>query len=133
MLVDLTDRAKLEKPCLQLLVLKHQFVYSMNFSFRISRSIDHALACLTDKVISTLDGNRVDCCIFADLEKAFDTFTHSLIHSLTHSFTHSLIHSLTHSILLREIKYYEVRVAALQLFHSYLSNLLQVVGTTLPR
>ena len=58
---------------------KYEILYSMQFGFRTNHSTEHALVSMTEKIKSTLDCNSFGCGIFVNLEKAFDTVTHSIL------------------------------------------------------
>ena len=86
---------------------KHSILYSFQFGFRESHSINHALVSMTDTIKNSLDNRKFGCEIFLDLQKAFDT--------------------VNHSILLMKLKKYGIRGPALEWFKSYLSDREQYV------
>ena len=86
----------------------HKILYNLQFGFRASHSINHALISLTESIKTTLDNKRFGCGIFIDLQKAFDT--------------------VNHQILLNKLEHYGVRGTALAWFSSYLSNRSQYVS-----
>ena len=57
----------------------HNVLYSMQFGFRASHSINHALISMTEKIKESLDNRRFGCGIFLDLQKAFDTVNHEIL------------------------------------------------------
>ena len=80
----------------------------MQFGFRSGHSTEHALVTLTENIKSTLDNNKLDCGIFIDLQKAFDT--------------------VNHEILLKKLEHYGIRDTVLTWFKSYLCNCRQLVS-----
>ena len=86
---------------------KHSILYSFQFGFRESHSINHALVSMTDTIKNSLDNRKFGCGIFLDLQKAFDT--------------------VNHSILLMKLEKYGIRGPALEWFKSYLSDREQYV------
>ena len=55
---------------------KHETLYNLQFGFRASHSINHALVSLTEAIKNSLDNRKFGCGIFIDLQKAFDTVNH---------------------------------------------------------
>ena len=49
------------------------------FGFRRKRQTIDALACVIESIISSISIKENVCCIFLDLEKAFDTIDHRLL------------------------------------------------------
>ena len=86
----------------------HEVLYKLQFGFRASHSIDHALISLTESIKNTLDNKKYGCGIFIDLQKAFDT--------------------VNHQILLSKLEHYGIRGTALAWFSSYLCNRSQYVS-----
>ena len=86
----------------------HEVLYNLQFGFRASHSIDHALISLTESIKNTLDNKKYGCGIFIDLQKAFDT--------------------VNHQILLSKLEHYGIRGTALAWFSSYLCNRSQYVS-----
>ena len=87
---------------------KHSILYSFQFGFRESHSINHALVSMTETIKNSLDNRKFGCGIFLDLQKAFDT--------------------VNHSILLMKLENYGIRGPALEWFKSYLSGRKQYVS-----
>ena len=87
---------------------KHEILYSLQFGFRASHSINHALVSLTEAIKNSLDNRKFGCGIFIDLQKAFDT--------------------VNHHILLMKLEHYGIRGTALNWFESYLSDRKQCVS-----
>ena len=87
---------------------KHEILYTLQFGFRASHSIDHALVSLTEAIKNSLDNRKFGCGIFIDLQKAFDT--------------------VNHNILLTKLEHYGIRGTALDWFKSYLMDRKQYVS-----
>ena len=87
---------------------KHEISYTLQFGFRASHSINHALVSLTEAIKNSLDNRKFGCGIFIDLQKAFDT--------------------VNHNILLMKLEHYGIRGTALDWFKSYLSDRKQFVS-----
>ena len=87
---------------------KHETLYNLQFGFRASHSINHALVSLTEAIKNSLDNRKFGCGIFIDLQKAFDT--------------------VNHTILLLKLEHYGIRGTALNWFESYLSDRKQYVS-----
>ena len=86
----------------------HKILYNLQFGFRASHSVDHALLSLTESIKNSLDNKKFGCRIFLDLQKVFDT--------------------VNHQILLDKLEHYGIRGTALTWFSSYLSNRSQYVS-----
>ena len=86
---------------------KHSILYSFQFGFRASHSINHALVSITETIKNLLDNRKFGCGVFLDLQKAFDT--------------------VNHIILLMKLENYGIRGPALEWFKSYLSGREQYV------
>ena len=87
---------------------KHEILYTLQFGFGASHSIDHALVSLTEAIKNSLDNRKFGCGIFIDLQKAFDT--------------------VNHNILLTKLEHYGIRGTALDWFKSYLMDRKQYVS-----
>ena len=87
---------------------KHEILYTLQFGFQASHSINHALVSLTEAIKNSLDNRKFGCEIFIDLQKAFDT--------------------MNHDILLMKLEHYGIRGAAQEWFKSYLSDRKQFVS-----
>ena len=87
---------------------KNNVLYSLQYGFRAKHSTTHALISITEKIRSALDGNKVSCGIFVDLQKAFDT--------------------VNHEILLKKLYHYGFRGIVNDWFRSYLNDRKQKVG-----
>ena len=86
----------------------HKILYNLQFGFRASHSINHALVSLTESIKNSLDNKHFGCGICIDLQKAFDT--------------------VNHQTLLTKLKHYGIRGTTLTWFSSYLSNRTQCVS-----
>ena len=87
---------------------KRETLYNLQFGFRASHSINHALVSLTEAIKNSLDNRKFGCGIFIDLQKAFDT--------------------VNHTILLLKLEHHGIRGTALSWFESYLSDRKQYVS-----
>ena len=58
---------------------KQEMLYSLQFGFRASHSINHALVSLTEAIKNSLDNRKFGCGIFIDLQKAFDTVNYEIL------------------------------------------------------
>ena len=94
--------------CLYKLLTKHEILYALQFGFRASHSIKHALVSLTEYIKNSLDNKKFGCGIFIDLQKAFDT--------------------VNHHILLTKLEHYGIRGISLAWFKSFLSERKQYVS-----
>lgn len=88
------------------LLEKHGILYSLQFGFHASHSINHALVSLTEAIKNSLDNRKFSCGIFIDLQNAFDT--------------------VNHHILLIKVEHYGIRGTSLDWFKSYLLFLLYI-------
>ena len=80
----------------------------MQFGFRPSHSINHALVSLTEAIKNSLDNRKFGCGTFIDLQKAFDT--------------------VNHDILLMKLEHYGIRGTTLDWLKSYLSDRKQYIS-----
>ena len=58
---------------------KNNLILSLQFGFRQQYSTFHALILLTEDTRKNLDKANIDCGIFVDLQKAFDTVEHDIL------------------------------------------------------
>ena len=87
---------------------KQEILYTLQFGFRASHSINHALVSLTEAIKNSLDNRKFGCGIFIDLQKAFDT--------------------VNHEVLLTKLEHYGIRGTVLDWFKSYLTDRKQYVS-----
>ena len=80
----------------------NKLLYPLQFGFRQNYSTTYALISLTETIRKYLDEGKLDCGIFVDLQKAFDT--------------------VEHDILLTKLEHYGVRGLVNDWFKSYLSD-----------
>ena len=87
---------------------KQEILYTLQFGFRASHSINHALVSLTEAIKNSLDNRKFGCGIFIDLQKAFDT--------------------VNHEVLLTKLEHYGIRGTVLDWFKPYLTDRKQYVS-----
>ena len=87
---------------------KYEIMYTLQFGFRASHSINHALVSLTEAIKNSLDNKKYGCGLFIDLQKAFDT--------------------VNRNILLMKFEHYGIRGTVLKWFKSYISDRMQYVS-----
>ena len=86
----------------------NNIIYNLQFGFRQQYSTSHALINITENIRKAPDDGNIDCGVFVDLQKAFDT--------------------VDHQILLAEFNHYGIRGVSNDWFKSYLSNRNQYVS-----
>ena len=59
--------------------LNNNNIYSLQFGFRQQYSTSHVLIKITENIRKAPDDGNVDCGIFVDLQKAFDTVDHQIL------------------------------------------------------
>ena len=57
----------------------NNIIYNIQFGFRQQRSTSHALINLTENIGKALDDGNIDCAVFVDLQKVFDTVDHQIL------------------------------------------------------
>ena len=87
---------------------KYNVIYKLQFGFRKHYSTNHALLSIAESIRKALDNKEYTCGVFVDLEKAFDT--------------------VSHSILLSKLNHYGIRGVVNDWFSSYLSDRFQTVN-----
>ena len=70
---------KLAHQRLYLFLENNNVLYDKQFRFRNKHSPNHALIEITEKIRQALDKRQFICCIFIDLQKAFDTVNHDIL------------------------------------------------------
>ena len=79
-----------------------EIYYNSQYGFRTKHSTELAVIELIDRIINSLDNDKIPINIYLDLSKAFDT--------------------LDHNILLHKLKYYGINGNSLKLLENYLKN-----------
>ena len=87
---------------------KFNCLYKYQYGFRRSHSTNNALIEITEKIRKVLDWGKFACCIFIDLQKAFDT--------------------VNHEILLEKLEHYGICNISNMCFRSYLNDRKQLVS-----
>ena len=59
--------------------LNNNLIYPLQFGFQHNYSTNDALINLTEDIRKNLDGGKVECGIFVDLQKIFDTVDHNIL------------------------------------------------------
>ena len=57
----------------------NKIIYPLQFGFQENPSIDHALISMTETIRRSLDNKKYGCGVFIDLQKAFDTVSHTVL------------------------------------------------------
>ena len=86
----------------------NNIIYNLQFGFRQQYSTSHALINITENIRKALDDGNIDCGVFVDLQKAFDT--------------------VDHQILLAKLNHHGIHGVSNDWFKSYLSNRNQYVS-----
>ena len=73
----------------------NNILYDLQFGFRKKISTTHALINLTENIRQALDEGKINCGIFVDLQKAFDTVEHEVL--LLSKLDHYGVHGLTNN------------------------------------
>ena len=87
---------------------KYKLINPTQYGFQKHKSTTHAIIDVLTKINATPSSNKVSCCVFLDLAKAFDT--------------------VNHTILLSKLWHYGIRGKQNDWFRSYLSNRKQCVS-----
>ena len=87
---------------------KNNVIYNLQFGFRKQYSASHTLINITENIRKALEDGNIDCEVFVDLQKAFDT--------------------VDHKILLAKLNHYGICGVSNDWFKSYLSNRNQYVS-----
>ena len=121
--------------CLYKSLEKHEILHSLQFGFRTSHSINHALVSLTEAIKNSLDNRKFGCGMFIDLQKAFDAVNH---HVLLMKLEHYGIIDQFQSIVSRELKQGKMWLEVNKLLLNYyktnfiILNLLNILHLKLP-
>ena len=57
----------------------NNIIYNLQFGFRQQFSTSHAMINITENIIKAHDSDNIDCGVFVDLKKAFDTVDHQIL------------------------------------------------------
>ena len=57
----------------------NSIIYNLQFGFRQQDFTSHALINITENIRKDLDDGNIDCGVFVDLQKAFDTVSHQTL------------------------------------------------------
>ena len=57
----------------------NNIIYNLQFGFRQQYSTSHALINITENIRKALDDGNIDCGVFVDLQKTFDTVDHQIL------------------------------------------------------
>ena len=57
----------------------NNIIYELQFRFRQQYSTSHALINITENIRKALDYGNIDCGVFVDFQKAFDTVDHQIL------------------------------------------------------
>ena len=87
---------------------KNNVIYNLQFGFRQQYSTSHVLINITENIRWALDDGNIDCGVFVDLQKGFDT--------------------VDHQILFAKLNHYGICGVSNDWFKSYLSNHNQYVS-----
>ena len=87
---------------------KHDVIYKNQFGFRDNSSTDLAVINTINDIISSVENKSINCSIFLDLAKAFNT--------------------VNHDILLRKLDKYGIRGIPLLLIKNYLKDRQQITN-----